>query len=196
MNENNYNLLYFENNDIDPRQFFAEQRRLAQIGQANPNENKGMGGVKKIIPLNNCSNNIDNISLGFPEPEDEETKNKKEVIIQKMKEKTDDIRFEKNFDIFDYSKMDLDISESCFFEENEQTININDNNNSMMTYYTSPNNTDKELIRKRKNKNKNIKKRIKFKRVKKEKSIDKSYSIRKKRKEILSSRSNSSFSDL
>ena len=66
----------------------------------------------------------------------------------------------------------------------------------MMTYYTSPNNTDKELIRKPKNKNKNIKKRIKFKRDKKEKSIDKIYSIRKKKKEILSSSSNSSFSDL
>ena len=167
---------------------FAEKSRPEQISQANPNENKEINNIKKI----------DDISLEFPESEDEETKNKREEIIQKMKKKTDDIIFEKHFNIFDNSKMDLDIFESFYVGENDQTISINDNNNSMMTYYTSPNNSDNKLIRKRKNKNKNknIKKRIKFKRVKKEKSIDKSYSIRKKRKEILSSRSNSSFSDL
>ena len=54
MNENNYNILYFENNGIDPKQFFAEKRRLEKISKANPNENKEINNIKKITPINNC----------------------------------------------------------------------------------------------------------------------------------------------
>ena len=183
----NENLLYFLNNDIDPKKYFAEKRRLEENRQANRNKKKDINNIKKI-------DNISYYSSEYSEFEDEETKNKREEIIQKMEAKTDDIIFEKDFDIFDYSKMDSDISEFLLSGEkvqNEQTININDNS---MTYYTSPNNTDTELFKKSKNKNKKRKNRFKLKGSKKEKRIDKSNSIRKRERSRF--RSNSSFSKL
>ena len=199
--EININLLYFENNNINPRKYFAEKRSVDQINQKSPDKNKEINNIKNItIPVNNCSDNIDNISFfsfEFLEPEDEETKNKRKEIIQKMEAKTDDIIFEGNFDIFDYSKMDFIISETGFSGEKiqkEQIINTNYNSKSTEGY-SSPNSAKIELIKKSKNKNnkkyEKRKNRFKFKGSKKEKRIDKSNSIRKK--ERTRSRSNSSF---
>ena len=48
-NENYYNILYFENNNIDPKQFFAEKRRLEENSQANRNKKKDINNIKKYF---------------------------------------------------------------------------------------------------------------------------------------------------
>lgn len=198
--EEDFNLLYFENNNINPIKYFAEKRSVDQINQKSPDKNKELNNINNIkIPVNNCSDNIDNISffsLESPEPEDEETKNKRKEIIQKMTAKADDKIIEEIFDIFDYSKM-VFISENGFSGEKvqkEQNINVNHINIST-TGCTGPNNANIELIKKPNDKNngkyEKRKNGFKFKGSKKEKRIDKSNSIRKK--ERSRSRSNSSF---
>ena len=198
--EADFNLLYFENNNINPIKYFAEKRSVDQITQKIPDKNKEINNINNIaIPINNCSDNIDNISffsLESPEPEDEETKNKRKEIIQKMEAKADDIIIEENFDIFDYSKMDFIFENGFSGEKVQKEQNINVNHCSISTAgCTSPNNTNIVLIKKSNNKNngecEKRKNRFKFKGNKTEKRVDKSNSIRKK--ERSRSRSNSSF---
>ena len=186
--ETGFNLLYFEINDIDPREYFAEKCRVDQINQKSPEKNEEIDNIKNItIPINNYSDNTDNISyfsLGSPEPEDEETKNKREKIIKKMEANADDINYEKNFDIFDYSKMEFISGNDFSGEKLQKEQNINFNRNSISTAgCTGPNNVNIELIKKSKNKigkYEKRKNRFKFKGTQKEKRIDKSNSIRKK----------------
>ena len=78
--EPDYNLLYFEINDIDPREYFSQKSRVDQINQKSPEKNEEINNLKNVtILINNCSDNTDNnsyFSLESPEPKTKKLKTK------------------------------------------------------------------------------------------------------------------------
>lgn len=187
------NLLFFENNNINRKSFFRNLRKEHEKNNSKETLNKiniNQPLNLKDLNLNNQekSGNYDNIcdssfSIYLSDLEDdEEAKKENEEIIKKMSKRTDDIIFDKNFNIFDFSKM-IDICLLPTFEK-EKEENLKNQENDKLSLSTDKTDSNIEIIKIKKDK-----KRVNnFKRVIKRKKNDKSKSIDRKKER---SRSNS-----
>ena len=198
------NLLFFENNNINPNLYFRNLRKEQQkiISQNSQTKNKNNLNINNInqqlnlktLDLNNqekpdtCSNIINSsFSSNFSDSEedDEETKMQREEIIKKLCKRIDEIKFDENFNIFDFSKM-INICEIPILrKEKKDKMKNQEIENSKLSTDKSESNI--ELI-KTAVKKKDLKRGNKFQRNIKREKNDKSKSIDRKKER---SRSNS-----
>lgn len=198
------NLLFFENNNINPNLYFRNLRKEQQkiISQNSQTKNKNNLNINNInqqlnlktLDLNNQEkpdtwSNIINSSFSSnfsdSEEDDEETKMQREEIIKKLCKRTDEIKFDENFNIFDFSKM-INICEIPILrKEKKDKMKNQEIENSKLSTDKSESNI--ELI-KTAVKKKDEKRGNKFQRNIKREKNDKSKSIDRKKER---SRSNS-----
>lgn len=187
-NQNNkqINLLDIFNDNINAKAYFENYNK-----KKNQNEKKQINNLNNINNLTNLTNyqiHNDNNSVisdyfsfssDFSDSEEkEEIKKKREEIIKKMSQKTDDlILIDPDFDIFDYSKL-IDFSENEFLEEKKNDSD-DENKSNKSTQNTDAHNYKIELIKKRIIRDlENAKERLnKFKRLITKKINEKSKSI-------------------
>jgi hypothetical protein len=177
--EYNVNLIFFENNNIDSKAYFKQQKIEEQQKKAKDLKKLQKNQNSLSLPLNEPkpqlekdTNNIFSLSdfSDFSDTEDEDIKKEREEIIQKMNKKNDILEFVE-FDIFDYSNMNeslysnhIDSNEDNEYippvkkfakkdkQKKEEQVSVN--NEAQSTHASDGSNSKIELIKKADNKSK------------------------------------------
>lgn len=132
-NPNYLNLLFFENNNVNPKVYFDNERKKNQKQMQNfPKvDNYNNKIPNKINSCNSDSNSFSSLDISDSElNEDDETKKKRKQIIKDMKERTDYlelIEFDKSQILDEYYDY-LFLEEENIIEKEKENYETNESN--------------------------------------------------------------------